>query len=173
MQLLKNKHIIKHLCQQSSMKIWIFSALQDSNTNLHGRSSTVMCTCVCEAAGPGLYASGRAHGEGGVSDMLIGLHNIITLQAFVDRIAVPDKNYAIWSSSLSLLLSLPEYKPTLKELTLPQVLFCSRRSLFCCLMAKGVHTRGVAVWIRLSRRQPICYNALCKFPLSVAKTRQY
>lgn len=99
------------------------------------------CALVCARLLGRDYMQADGHDEGGVSDMLIGLHNIITLQAFVDRIAVPDKNYAIWSSSLALLLSLPEYKPTLKELTLPQVLFCSRRSLFCWLMAKGLHVR--------------------------------
>jgi hypothetical protein len=61
------------------------------------------------------YMQADGHGEGGVSDMFIGLHNIITLQAYVDRIAVPDKNYAMWSSSLSLLLSLPENKLTCSE----------------------------------------------------------
>jgi len=84
------------------MKIWIFSALEDSNTYIQG----MMCTCVCARPLGWDYMQADRHGEGGVSDMFIGLHNIITLQAYVDRITVPDKNYAMWSSSLPLSLAL-------------------------------------------------------------------
>lgn len=105
MQLLKNKHIIKHLCQHSSMKIWIFSRFgRFKHTHIHGNGDVHLRGWD--------YMQADGLGEGGVSDMFIGLHNIITLQAYVDRIAVPDKNYAMRSSSLALSCShfLCEYK---------------------------------------------------------------
>jgi hypothetical protein len=106
--------------------------------------------------------------EGGVSDMFIGLHNIITLQAYVDRIAVPDKNYATWSCSL--LLSLPEYKLTRTE----GINFGPSFILLAhFLLTQRVRTLEVASRRQLEFALGICHNVLCKLPFSVAKTRQY